>query len=64
MMPAQTDALRRYAGLHGRCWKASLRNASALTKTDPLLLIEADPAVAHVLAIRWPNTSISVGARR
>jgi hypothetical protein len=31
---------------------AATGDASALTETDPLLLVEADPPAAHVLVVR------------
>ena len=33
--------------------------ASTLTKTDPLLLTETDPASAHVLVVSWPAQPIA-----
>ena len=33
--------------------------ASALTRIDPLLLMETDPAGAHEFVVRWPDRPVA-----
>ena len=38
---------------------ASFARSSALTRIDPLLLMETDPAGAHEFVVRWPDRPVA-----
>jgi len=40
-------------------YKAQSALASALTRIDPLLLMETDPAGAHEFVVRWPDRPVA-----